>query len=689
MEKQYKPVPDVEALRYKGTPDKPDIKIFVSHRIDLDSETIDNPLYIPVRCGAVFDEREGVTMLGDDTGDNISEKRESFCEFTVMYWAWKNIDADYYGLCHYRRYLSFRDNDLPVEKDVPSPSCRLGIQDSMSYETLKDCGLLNQEKMVQKIKSTDVLTSYEYDCVKDEIPDYSVKTIKESWLKYHGAYLQKKHFDLALTLIKKYSPEYYKSALEYMGRRSFRGFNCFIMKKEIFFSMCEFIFPIMFAFDSQIDKSEFSITQNRAVGYLGEWLYSIYLYHLAKNRNIVIQETQLIGFQNTIKSQELYPYESHNNIPVLLVATDTNRQMLAVTITSIMQNANPQYFYDFIVLYRGYDEDKFGSFLRKDLDADIIQMVSQYSNASVRYYDPKNEILTLDIRKWGTPSTEEQYYVILSAWILRHYDKIIYIDATMIALHDIAELYSMDIKNYYAAGVCDARVQAALNGYSREIQKYQNQVLQLEKPYRYVSGSVLYLNLGNIRNCFDEKQVIATLKGKKLQAVSVDGFNILYESKLLYLPPKWNAFRCAEPEYFNLTEYIPEKTEKKRSESDPYMLYLPGLNGNWPPPQSKSSRLFWQYARLTPFYEELLTGPMGTLSFSVFDIQNRLGIFDTRTRARKFADKWLPPNSRRRALAKRLAPRGSLLWRFMKQIQYLLHPEYRPKKETDASEDDD
>lgn len=31
----------------------PDIKIFVSHRIDQDSITIDNPLYIPVRCGAV------------------------------------------------------------------------------------------------------------------------------------------------------------------------------------------------------------------------------------------------------------------------------------------------------------------------------------------------------------------------------------------------------------------------------------------------------------------------------------------------------------------------------------------------------------------------------------------------------------------------------------------------------------
>lgn len=78
LEKQYKPVPDVEALRYKGTPDKPDIKIFVSHRIDQDSMTIDNPLYIPIRCGAVYDEREGISMLGDDTGDNISEKERVF-----------------------------------------------------------------------------------------------------------------------------------------------------------------------------------------------------------------------------------------------------------------------------------------------------------------------------------------------------------------------------------------------------------------------------------------------------------------------------------------------------------------------------------------------------------------------------------------------------------------------------------
>lgn len=69
--------------------DRPDVKIFVSRRIDIDSVLVDNPLYVPVRCGAVFDKENPRGLLGDNTGDNISEKRGSFCEFTVQYWAWK------------------------------------------------------------------------------------------------------------------------------------------------------------------------------------------------------------------------------------------------------------------------------------------------------------------------------------------------------------------------------------------------------------------------------------------------------------------------------------------------------------------------------------------------------------------------------------------------------------------------
>ena len=61
-------------------------------------------VYMPIHVG-----REGKTDIGftgDDTGDNISTKNPYFCELTGLYWAWKNLNCEYIGLCHYRRYFS-------------------------------------------------------------------------------------------------------------------------------------------------------------------------------------------------------------------------------------------------------------------------------------------------------------------------------------------------------------------------------------------------------------------------------------------------------------------------------------------------------------------------------------------------------------------------------------------------------
>ena len=55
------------------------IAIFVSHRIDLKSMVVDNPLYVPVRCGAALDENDkGNAIMGDNTGDTYPRKEFLF-----------------------------------------------------------------------------------------------------------------------------------------------------------------------------------------------------------------------------------------------------------------------------------------------------------------------------------------------------------------------------------------------------------------------------------------------------------------------------------------------------------------------------------------------------------------------------------------------------------------------------------
>ena len=57
-----------------------------------------------------------MNYLKDNEGENISSKNKNFCELTGIYWMWKNVKADFYGMMHYRRYLILK-NDKWIEKN--------------------------------------------------------------------------------------------------------------------------------------------------------------------------------------------------------------------------------------------------------------------------------------------------------------------------------------------------------------------------------------------------------------------------------------------------------------------------------------------------------------------------------------------------------------------------------------------
>lgn len=267
----------------------------MSHRIDINSMLVNSPIYYPVRCGAASDRKGLLDIAGDDTGNNISDKRMTFCEFTVQYWAWKNAECDYYGLCHYRRYLSF------AKKRFRPDRYNIVHEYYLTPHTVKKYRLADYETMRSVIEKYDMVVNEAAPVEKMPVPGKSVSTVLEMWRAHDGHYLKSGTLELMTELIREKFPEYYDSAMEYLNGGYHRGFNCYVMKRKYFNMMCEFQFAIMSEVESRLDTTGYTQTMKRTPGFVGEILYGIFTYHLITRVGVKYKECQLVFFENTEK----------------------------------------------------------------------------------------------------------------------------------------------------------------------------------------------------------------------------------------------------------------------------------------------------------------------------------------------------------------------------------------------------
>lgn len=276
------------------------IKIFVSQRIDLDSDVVKNPLFIPVRCGAVYDQRKHIKMQGDNTGDNISEKRMSYCELTVQYWAWKNQKADYYGLCHYRRYLSFSDEEFPSQEGF--------VFERRPIPTSADIyGLNDTAHMTKEIEKYDVIIS-NWINIKDMLRVFPpVSNAYEFWRCHVPCYVPIEVIDTIDVIIDEMFPQYTKAKNDYFDQDKHLGYNLYVMKKEYFNEMCTFEFGVMAELERRMDKELIERYTERVCGFTFEILYSIYIFHLYNREGVKIKEVQPVMFLRPQKEKKEKP----------------------------------------------------------------------------------------------------------------------------------------------------------------------------------------------------------------------------------------------------------------------------------------------------------------------------------------------------------------------------------------------
>ena len=200
----------------------------------------EDPMYLPLHVGKAGKDME-LGFQGDNTGENISEKNPAFCELTGIYWAWKNLDADYIGLAHYRRHFRGKPGKEKWE-----------------------CVLSEQEAQ-RLLETVDVLLPRRRN--------YYIETVYSQYVHAHPA----EGLDLALSLASA-GGENYVRAVEGLKKRTWTHiYNMFIMRRDIFEDYCDWLFRILFEVERQIDTSTYSDYDKRLFGFLSERLLDVYL----------------------------------------------------------------------------------------------------------------------------------------------------------------------------------------------------------------------------------------------------------------------------------------------------------------------------------------------------------------------------------------------------------------------------
>lgn len=639
----------------------PVIKIFVSHRTDQVSEIIDNPLYVNVRCGAVYDKRnpdEYGYILGDDTGDNISEKKYRYSELTVQYWAWKNQEADYYGLCHYRRYLVFRNVNEEYERDQHDQ-----LQCSyLNKENEEKLGLLDDEEMKHIIGQYDLLVDREFDIRKVYSPKGPQSTVLEHWKAWEDVIIPKEAVEHLLNIVEQLYPQYYDDAIEYLHGWKYRGYDLFIMKRMLFDKYCKFQFDILQELEKQIDMTYFSETMTRVCAFMSEILHDVFIYHIIKDKQYKVKNLDIAYFQETAYQDELLPAFEKNNIPIILLSSEYYVPYMGVLIQSLKEHISPTNGYDIIVLHKSINSEH-----QKQLQ----RTIEKCKNISIRFFDARSIIDDSRFYVSSQYYAVEAYYRILTPWILKNYKKAIVMDSDLILNHDIGDLYDYDISDKCFAAVKDIVYMGFLNGAQPGVLSYTKEKMKMKKPYNYVNTGVMLMNLERIRQKCSGMELVRFCQENNFNIQEQDGLNAFFEGEIKFIDLKWNYYVAVNSAICYSIDLAPrlEKalymTINPYSEiNTPYIIHYASQPKPWNDPNVVYSELWWKYARKTEFYPLILFRMSQGIFSSIPHNTEKLSL------ARRIADKLLPKGSMRRELLKKIMPRGSRYFEFLKRMYH-------------------
>ena len=214
-------------------------------------------------------------------------------------------------------------------------------------------------------------------------------------------------------------------------------------------------------------------------------------------------------------------------ISVFFAVDDNYVDYLCVTLASIIDNAkNEKYKYDFIITHNGLSKDskkRLSKFNSKRFKVSYFNVGGWLDQLEQRF----------KVRDYYTLTT---YYRLLIPDAFFFIDKALYLDCDLVVLGDLADLYSVDLKDNYLAASKEPSMQII-----PEFMDYTDKALKIPHE-KYFNAGVLVMNLKKMRQTHLLRRVFDLSKTTIFKvAQDQDLLNVICKDRVVYLPDSWNV----------------------------------------------------------------------------------------------------------------------------------------------------
>lgn len=266
-------------------------------------------------------------------------------------------------------------------------------------------------------------------------------------------------------------------------------------------------------------------------------------------------------------------------IPIFYAIDDGYSKFVAVSIKSLLLNASKEYNYDINIIYENITEENKN--ILKSLETDNSKIIFTEMNKNLSMITDK---LGNRLREYTFTLTI--YFRLFIPIMFPQYDKCIYIDSDTVIPGDIFKLYNEDLEDNYLGCVID---KSTID--NEILANYFEQVVGIPRD-KYINSGMLLMNAKKLRELkIDEKFLDLYTKYQfDVIAPDQDYINSMCYGHIKYLSDKYDA--------------MPNPNNQELS--DPIIVHYNLFLKPWQYDEVQYKDYFWQYAKLTPYYNELI-----------------------------------------------------------------------------------